>query len=58
MNVMKKFLSGVLVGTAVTCATIAGLAAAVKKTVIDPIEEKEEMIEQNRKKAMRKRIAR
>lgn len=55
---MKKFVSGVLVGTAVTCATFAGIAATIKKTVIDPIEEKEDMIEENRKKAMRKRIAR
>jgi len=33
-------------------------ALNIKKTVIDPIEEKEDMIEENRKKAMRKRIAR
>lgn len=55
---MKKFVSGLLVGTAVTSAAVVGLAATIKKTVIDPIEEKEEMIDQNRKKAMRKRIAR
>ncbi|MBO0471790.1 DUF3042 family protein [Enterococcus sp. DIV0242_7C1] len=55
---MKKFISGMLVGTAVTCAAVAGLAATIKKTVIDPIEEKEDMIEENRKKAMRKRISR
>ena len=55
---MKKFVSGLLVGTVATCAAVAGLALTVKKTVIDPIEEKEDMIEQNRKKAMRKRIAR
>lgn len=55
---MKKFVSGLFVGTAMTCAALAGLALTVKKTVIDPIEEKEDMIEQNRKKAMRKRVAR
>ncbi|BAL62530.1 DUF3042 family protein [Melissococcus plutonius] len=55
---MKKFFSGVLFGTALTCATVAGFSAMVKKTVIDPIEEKEDMIEENRKKAMRKRVAR
>ncbi|MTD41375.1 DUF3042 family protein [Erwinia sp. CPCC 100877] len=55
---MKKFISGMLVGTAVTCAAVMGLAAAVKKTIIDPIEEKEDMIEANRKKAMRKRVTR
>jgi hypothetical protein len=55
---MKKFISGVFVGTAVTCAAMMGLAATVKKTIIDPIEEKEDMIEANRKKAMRKRVTR
>ncbi|MBL1227372.1 DUF3042 family protein [Enterococcus sp. BWR-S5] len=55
---MKKFVSGLLVGTVATAAAVAGLAFTVKKTVIDPIEEKEDMIEENRKKAMRKRIAR
>ncbi|OJG73922.1 hypothetical protein RV12_GL000503 [Enterococcus quebecensis] len=55
---MKKFISGMLVGTAVTCAAVVGFAATIKKTVLDPIEEKEDMIEENRKKAMRKRVAR
>lgn len=55
---MKKFVSGMLVGTAITCAAVVGFAATVKKTVFDPIEEKEDMIEENRKKAMRKRISR
>ena len=53
---MKKFVSGMLVGTAITVAALAGVATTIKKTVIDPIEEKEDMIEENRKKAMRKRI--
>lgn len=55
---MKKFVSGMLLGTAVTCATLAGLVVVAKKQIIDPIEEKESMIANNRKKAMRKRIAR
>lgn len=55
---MKKFLSGVLIGGLTTAAVVVGFAAAVKKTVIDPIDEKEAMIEENRRKAMRKRIAR
>ena len=42
----------------ITVAALAGVATTIKKTVIDPIEEKEDMIEENRKKAMRKRIAR
>ena len=55
---MKKFVSGFLVGTVLTSAAVIGVATTIKKTVIDPIEEKEDMIDQNRKKAMRKRIAR
>lgn len=47
---MKKFVSGMLVGTAITVAALAGVATTIKKTVIDPIEEKEDMIEENRKK--------
>lgn len=55
---MKKFVSGLVVGTLATAAAVAGFAVAVKKQVIDPIDEKEAMVEENRKKAMRKRIAR
>ena len=55
---MKKFVSGILVGSLATAAAVAGLVASGKKTVIDPIDEKETMIEENRKKAMRKRVAR
>lgn len=55
---MKKFVSGVLVGTLATVAAAAGFVATVKKQVIDPIDQKEAMIEENRKKAARKRISR
>lgn len=55
---MKKFVSGVLVGTLATVAAAGAFVATVKKQVIDPIDEKEAMIEENRKKAMRKRVAR
>ena len=55
---MKKFVSGVLIGGLTTAAIVAGFAATVKKKVIDPIDQKEAMIEENRKKAMRKRISR
>ncbi|MFV0559523.1 MAG: DUF3042 family protein [Enterococcus sp.] len=55
---MKKFVSGFLIGSLTTVATVAGLVATVKKTVIDPIDEKEAMIEENRKKARRKSAAR
>ena len=58
MDSKKKFVSGILVGSLATAAAVAGLVASVKKTVIDPIDEKEAMIEENRKKAMRKRVSR
>ena len=45
---MKKFVSGILVGSLATAAAVAGLVASVK----------EAMIEENRKKAMRKRVSR
>lgn len=55
---MKKFLSGYLVGTALTAGLVVGLVYGVKKTVIAPIEAKENEIENNRKKAARKSYAR
>lgn len=58
MCAMKKFVSGLLVGSLATVAAVAGAVATIKKTVIDPIDEKESMIEENRKKAMRKRVSR
>ncbi len=51
---MKKFVTGFLAGTTATVVTIAGLLYGVKKTVIEPIEEKESQVEDNRRKAMRK----
>ena len=55
---MKKFVTGFVVGSLVTTAATVCLVATLKKTVIDPIEEKESKIDENRKKARRKRIAR
>lgn len=55
---MKKFSTGFLLGTLTTSAIVAGFVLGVKKTIIEPIEQKEAMIEENRKKAMRKRVAR
>ncbi len=55
---MKKFITGFVTGTSVTIAALAGIAFGIKKTVIEPIEEKEQLIDENRKKAMRKSRAR
>ncbi|WP_409022655.1 DUF3042 family protein [Dellaglioa sp. P0083] len=51
---MKNFSKGFLVGTAATVGALVGSVFAFKKTVVAPIEEKEQMIEENRKRATRK----
>ena len=55
---MKKFVTGFLAGSTATVATLAGILYGVKKVVIEPIEEKENLVEDNRRKAMRKSRAR
>jgi Na+/phosphate symporter len=55
---MKKFTSGFFAGTFATIAATVGVVSAIKKTVIEPIEKKEAMIEANRRKANRKSRAR
>ena len=55
---MKKFVSGILVGSLATAAAVAGLVASVKKTVIDPIDEQQALNEEKRKRAMRKSVSR
>lgn len=52
---MKKFWTGALVGNLVTVAAIAGAVFGYKKKVIEPIEAKERFIDDQRKKANRKR---
>lgn len=53
-----QFAKGVATGVLATAATVAGAVFAVKKTVIEPEEKKEAFIEENRKKAARRRVAR
>lgn len=55
---MKKFVTGFVTGTITTTVATIGLLTALKKTVIDPIEEKEATLEESRKKAHRKSYAR
>lgn len=56
---VKKFAfaKGIATGVVVTAATLAGAAFAIKKTIIEPEEEKIAFIEENRKKAARKRVS-
>ncbi|AAX71814.1 DUF3042 family protein [Streptococcus pyogenes] len=53
-----QFVKGLATGVLATAATVAGAVFAVKKTIIDPEEEKAAFIEENRKKAARRRVAR
>ena len=51
------FAKGLATGVIATPATVAGAVFAVKKTIIDPEEEKEAFVQENRKKAARKRVS-
>ena len=53
----KGFGKGVLTGVAGTVAALAGAVYAFKKKVIEPGGRKAAFIEENRKKAARKRVA-
>lgn len=55
---MKKFIGGYLLGTVVTTAFVVGLAYGVKKTMIEPIEEKQAFADDKRRQAARKSHAR
>ncbi|KRM96584.1 MULTISPECIES: DUF3042 family protein [Liquorilactobacillus] len=52
---MKNFAKGIFVGVAATVGVTAGCFYAFKKTVVDPVEEKEAMIDEHRRRAIRKR---
>ncbi|WP_411020108.1 DUF3042 family protein, partial [Salmonella sp. ZJJH21_0028] len=53
----KGFGKGFLTGILSTVALAAGAVFTVHKTIIEPEEKKEAFIEENRKKAARKRVA-
>ncbi|SDB43840.1 Protein of unknown function [Streptococcus henryi] len=52
-----SFVKGLATGVVATAATVAGAVFAVKKTIIDPEEEKAAFIQENRKKAARRRVS-
>ncbi|MGK0720227.1 DUF3042 family protein [Streptococcus uberis] len=58
MSKNYAFIKGLATGVVATAATVAGAVFAVKKTIIDPEEEKMAFVEENRKKAARRRVAR
>ena len=51
------FAKGLATGVVATAATVTGAIFAVKKKIIEPEEEKAAFIQENRKKAARKRIS-
>ena len=51
------FAKGIATGVVATAATVAGAIFAVKKKIIEPEEEKAAFIQENSKKAARKRIS-
>ncbi len=53
-----RFVKGLATGVVGTVTALAGAAYAFKKTVIEPEEKKAAFIEENRKKAARRRVAR
>jgi hypothetical protein len=54
----KSYGSGVFTGIVATLGLAAAAIAAVKKTVIDPLDEQDKKVEESRKKALRKRVTR
>lgn len=50
MTKKYQFAKGLATGVLATAATVAGAIFAVQKTIIEPEEEKEAFIEENRKK--------
>ncbi|MBJ8349383.1 DUF3042 family protein [Streptococcus zalophi] len=58
MSKNYSFLKGLATGVVGTLATVAGAVFAVKKTIIEPEEKKAAFIEENRKKAARRRVSR
>ena len=52
------FAKGLVTGVAGTVAAVAGAVYAFKKKVIEPEEQKAAFIEENRKKAARRRVSR
>lgn len=51
---MKSFGKGFFVGVVTTCGVVAGAVYAFKKTVVEPMEEREAILEEHRRRALRK----
>lgn len=54
----KNFGKGFFAGVLSTVAAVVGAGVAIQKVIIEPEEKKEAFIEENRKKAARRRVTR
>ncbi|MEY8662492.1 DUF3042 family protein [Ligilactobacillus faecis] len=52
---MKSFGKGFLAGALTAFGAVAGCVFAFKKTVVEPIEEREAVLDEHRRRALRKR---
>lgn len=52
---MKNFGKGFLVGSLTVIGAVCGSVYAFKKTVVDPIEERQAVLAEHKKRAVRKR---
>lgn len=51
---MKKFAKGFFVGALATTSAVAGTLFSFKKKVVDPVEDRAQKLEENRKRVVRK----
>ena len=51
---MKSFGKGFFTGIVTTVGVVAGAVYAFKKTVVEPMEESEAILEEHRRRALRK----
>ncbi|SEM67303.1 Protein of unknown function [Ligilactobacillus sp. WC1T17] len=52
---MKTFGKGFVLGAVAAFSTVAGCVYAFRKTVVEPIEEREAILDEHRRRAMHKR---
>lgn len=51
---MKSFSKGFFTGIVTTVGVVAGAVYAFKKTVVEPMEKREAILEEHRRRALRK----
>ena len=54
---MKSFGKGFFTGIVTTVGVVAGAVYAFKKTVVEPMEEREAILEEHKRRALRKSMS-